>query len=71
MKRPPANGNRGFSLAELLISAALLGILAALSLGTGAELLARQRVEASTRLLMEGIQKGRAEAERLGQVQLL
>ncbi|MEI6830065.1 MAG: GspH/FimT family pseudopilin [Synechococcaceae cyanobacterium ELA445] len=67
MRRHPDNGNGGFSLSELLISAALLGILAALSFGTGAELLARQRVEASTRLLMEGIQKGRAEAERVGQ----
>ncbi len=57
----------GFTLSELLISAALVGILAALGFGSGVELLARQRVEASTRLLLEGIQKGRAEAERNGQ----
>lgn len=61
------SGNAGFSLHELLISAAVLGILAALSFGSGAELLARQRVEATARLLLEGIQKGRADAERQGQ----
>ncbi len=67
MNSPRRMEQGGFSLSELLISAALVGILAALSFGTGAELLARQRVEASTRLLLEGIQKGRAEAERAGQ----
>lgn len=63
----PLNTNAAFTLPELLICSAVLGILAALSFGSGAELLARQRVEASTRLLLEGIQKGRAEAERAGQ----
>ncbi|MCP9915185.1 Tfp pilus assembly protein FimT/FimU [Cyanobium sp. ATX 6F1] len=66
MSRPP-NTNAAFTLPELMISAAVLGLLAALSFGTGAELLARQRVEASARLLQEGILKGRAEAERSGQ----
>ncbi|MCP9848803.1 GspH/FimT family pseudopilin [Cyanobium sp. Morenito 9A2] len=56
-----------FSLPELLVTVAVLGILGALAFGSGAELLARQRVEASTRLLLEGIQQGRAEAERRGE----
>ena len=62
-----SSGQAGFSLPELLLSAALLGVLAAVSFGSGAELLARQRVEATTRLILEGIQKARAEAERQGQ----
>lgn len=67
LDRGPTANQAGFSLPELLLCASLLGTLAALAFGTGAELLARQRVEASTRLLLEGIQKGRAEAERRGQ----
>lgn len=63
----PRHSDQGFSLTELLVSTSILGLLASLSIGSGAELLARERVEASTRLLLEGIQKGRSEAERTGQ----
>jgi prepilin-type N-terminal cleavage/methylation domain-containing protein len=56
----------GFSLVELLVGVAILGLLAALGWGGGAESLARQRLEAATRRLDQGIQRGRAEAQRMG-----
>jgi prepilin-type N-terminal cleavage/methylation domain-containing protein len=56
----------GFSLAELLVGVAIVGLLAALGWSGGSETLARQRLEAATRRLDQGIQRGRAEAEKLG-----
>ena len=56
----------GFSLAELLVGVAIVGLLAALGWSGGAETLARQRLEAATRRLDQGIQRGRAEAQKLG-----
>jgi prepilin-type N-terminal cleavage/methylation domain-containing protein len=56
----------GFSLAELLVGVAILGLLAALGWGGGSESLARQRLEAATRRLDQGIQRGRAEAQKQG-----
>ncbi len=56
----------GFSLAELLVGVAILGLLAALGWGGGSEQLARQRLEAATRRLDQGIQRGRAEAHKQG-----
>jgi prepilin-type N-terminal cleavage/methylation domain-containing protein len=56
----------GFSLVELLVGVAILGLLAALGWGGGSESLARQRLEAATRRLDQGIQRGRAEAQKIG-----
>ena len=56
----------GFSLVELLVGVAILGLLAALGWGGGSESLARQRLEAATRRLDQGIQRGRAEAQKQG-----
>ena len=56
----------GFSLAELLVGIAIVGLLAVLGWSGGTETLARQRLEAATRRLDQGIQRGRAEAQKLG-----
>ncbi|NDD69740.1 MAG: prepilin-type N-terminal cleavage/methylation domain-containing protein [Synechococcaceae bacterium WB9_4xC_028] len=56
----------GFSLAELLVGVAILALLAALGWAGGSESLARQRLEAATRRLDQGIQRGRAEAQKQG-----
>ena len=57
----------GCSLPELLMGVAILGLLSTLGWRGGAETLARQRVEVATRRLDQGIQRGRAEAQRQGQ----
>jgi prepilin-type N-terminal cleavage/methylation domain-containing protein len=56
----------GFSLAELLVALAIAGLLAVLGWSGGRETLVRQRLEAATRRLDQGIQRGRAEAQKLG-----
>lgn len=56
----------GFTLLELLMVAAALGGLALLSLGVSSETLARQRVEAATRRVLLGLERGRLVAERRG-----
>ena len=63
---PTAYGPDGFSLTELLMGVVILGLLATLGWNGGRESLARQRLEAATRRLDQGIQRGRAEAQRLG-----
>ncbi|CAK6692248.1 GspH/FimT family protein [Synechococcus sp. BA-124 BA4] len=56
----------GFTLPELLVAVVVLGLLAALGVMQGGETLARQRVEAATRRLAQGLERGRAEAEEQG-----
>ena len=51
---------------ELLVALVLLGLLAAMAFGTGGEQLARQRLEAATRRLEQGLQRARAEAQAGG-----
>jgi Tfp pilus assembly protein FimT len=53
-------------LAELQVGIAIVGLLAVLGWRGGSETLARQRLEAATRRLDQGIQRGRAEAQKLG-----
>ncbi len=52
----------GYSLPELLLVMALLGLLGSLSVQNGGGLLARQRLEAATRSLEQGINRARSEA---------
>ena len=66
MEKANAPQSDGFSLAELLVGIAIVGLLAALGWSGGSETLARQRLEAATRRLDQGIQRGRAEAQKLG-----
>ncbi len=56
----------GFSLPELLLVAALLGILASIALPSGQGALARMRVEAASRSLMLEIDRQRDRALRQG-----
>jgi prepilin-type N-terminal cleavage/methylation domain-containing protein len=66
MPNTNATHGDGFSLPELLVGLAILGLLAALGWTGGSETLARQRIESATRRLEQGIQRGRAEAQKLG-----
>jgi prepilin-type N-terminal cleavage/methylation domain-containing protein len=56
----------GFSLAELLVAVALLGLLALPSLHWAGGSLARQRVENASRRVALGLERGRAAAQRHG-----
>ena len=57
----------GFSLPELLVAMAVLGILAAMSFGAGQSSLALMRVESTSRRLALGLEQARQAAERHGQ----
>ncbi|MCP9771623.1 GspH/FimT family pseudopilin [Synechococcus sp. Tobar12-5m-g] len=57
----------GSTLTELLVTVAVLGLLAGLAIQAGSESLARQRLEAATRRLAQGIERGRAEALQRGE----
>ena len=54
----------GYSLPELLLVMGLLGVVGSLSVQSGGDLLARQRLEAATRSLEQGINRARAEATK-------
>lgn len=57
----------GFSLPELLVAIAVLGILAAMSFGAGQRSLALMRVESTSRRLVLGLEQARQAAARHGQ----
>jgi len=56
--------DQGLSLPELLVAVAVLGVLAALGCISGAETLARQRLETASRTLGQGIEQARSSALR-------
>ncbi|MCT0212083.1 MULTISPECIES: GspH/FimT family pseudopilin [Synechococcales] len=60
-------GQEGSSLTEVLITVAVLGLLAGMAMQAGSESLARQRLEAATRRLAQGIERGRTEAAQRGE----
>ena len=61
------SSSAGLSLPELLLTVAVLGLMALVSVGGGSRALARHRVEAATRQLALGLEQARAAAERSGQ----
>jgi prepilin-type N-terminal cleavage/methylation domain-containing protein len=58
--------SEGFTLMELLLVVAILALMGVISLGAGAEVLARLEVEAATRRVLVGLEQGRSAAERMG-----
>jgi len=58
--------SEGFTLMELLLVVAILALMGVISLGAGAEVLARLEVEAATRRVLAGLEQGRSAAERMG-----
>ncbi|MEI6616598.1 MAG: GspH/FimT family protein, partial [Cyanobium sp. ELA507] len=58
--------SEGLTLLEVLLVVAVIGILGALGISFSAEALARQRVEAATRRVLLGLERGRLAAERRG-----
>ena len=59
--------NAGFTLPELLVAIAVLGVLAAMSVGTGQRSLALMRVDSASRRLALGLEQARQAAQRQGQ----
>jgi len=59
--------SRGLCLAELLVTGAVLVVLASLALQSGGSAQARRQVETSTRRIALGLEMGRAAAERRGE----
>jgi len=57
---------RGFALPEVLVAALVLALLAGMATHSGAETLARQRLEAAARRLVHGLELARADAQRQG-----
>ena len=60
-------GDVGLCLVEVLIAAAIMAILAGIAYGSGGDAVARQRLEAATRRLGIGIDRGRLAALRNSQ----
>jgi prepilin-type N-terminal cleavage/methylation domain-containing protein len=56
--------DQGLTLPEVLVAMAVLGILAGLGCISGAEALARQRLESASRTLGQGIEEARTSAMR-------
>lgn len=56
----------GFTLPEVLTALVLIGLLLVMALRTGGEAMARQRLEAATRRLAQGLERARSQARRHG-----
>jgi len=56
----------GLTVAELLVTVAVLALLAGLAIASGRRWLAQQQLESATRLVLAGLDQGRAQAGRLG-----
>ncbi len=65
--RASSRAAAGFSLVELLVAVAVLGLLAALAVGGGQRSLARMRVETASRRLSVGLEQARQHAQSQGQ----
>ncbi len=63
---PGCRAQAGFSLPELLVAMAVLGLLAAMSVSAGQRSLALMRVESTSRRLALGLEQARQAAERHG-----
>ena len=61
-----AISEQGMTSLELVVTAAVVGILSGLALQQGGETLARMRVESVSRRVALGLEMGRAAAERQG-----
>ncbi|CAK6696178.1 hypothetical protein OGCDGJMD_01988 [Cyanobium usitatum str. Tous] len=62
-----SQASSGFSLAELLVAVAVLGLLTSLAIDGGQRSLARMRVEAASRRLGVGLEAARRQAQSHGQ----
>ena len=54
------------TLAELMLGLSLLGLMGSVGLAQGSQVLLDQRLESATRLLDQGLQRARREAQRRG-----
>jgi len=61
-----SRASAGFSLAEMLLAACILALLAALAIGAGGRGLALLRLENATRRVLLGLELGRSAAQRMG-----
>jgi prepilin-type N-terminal cleavage/methylation domain-containing protein len=59
--------SHGFTLPELLVAAAVMGLLAVLAMGASRAPLAQLKVESASRRLLIGLEQGRAAARRRGE----
>ena len=66
MARQTWSSEAGVTLPELLLAVTVLGLLSGLAWGSGQRWLARQRLEAASRLVLAGLEQGRQAAERSG-----
>jgi prepilin-type N-terminal cleavage/methylation domain-containing protein len=67
MGKAPCRSSGGFTLVELLVTLAVLMLVAGLAMAYGSAGLARLRVEMASRRVLLGLEEGRSAALRTGQ----